>query len=224
MTRHPTRSLGSPLLKFAFLRTTSWGFAGTDQLRGFVEERPVIEQFLATRTEEAFCALFEVVAVRAQRYFRLRGLDAATAEELTQNVLLKVYRQAGELREPERFYGWLFAIARNEMISYWRGTQARIETVGFDALPPSASESLIAENDALSALRLTEWLQALDPAERDLVLLRFVEGLSYEELSEALSLPLGTIKWRIFQARKKMAQVFQRIRPRDAQTERQRLN
>ncbi|MBL8172891.1 MAG: RNA polymerase sigma factor [Acidobacteria bacterium] len=189
-----------------------------------MEERPVIEQFLATRTEEAFCALFEVVAVRAQRYFRLRGLDAATAEELTQNVLLKVYRQAGELREPERFYGWLFAIARNEMISYWRGTQARIETVGFDALPPSASESLIAENDALSALRLTEWLQALDPAERDLVLLRFVEGLSYEELSEALSLPLGTVKWRIFQARKKMAQVFQRMRPRDTQTERQRLN
>ncbi len=69
-----------------------------------MENRPIIEQFLATRTEEAFCALFEVVCVRVRRYFLLRGLDAATADELTQNVMLKVYRQAGELRKVEQFY------------------------------------------------------------------------------------------------------------------------
>jgi RNA polymerase sigma-70 factor (ECF subfamily) len=148
-----------------------------------------------------------MVCVRVHRFFLLRGLDRATAEELTQNVLLKVYRQSSELREPERFYAWLFIIARNEMISYWRGRQARIETVDLQALARSAHMPVV-EHEAVSTLRLADWLQSLDPAERDLVLLRFVEGLSYDELSQVFGLPLGTIKWRIFNARKKLSRVI----------------
>jgi RNA polymerase sigma factor (sigma-70 family) len=166
---------------------------------------PVIERFLTTRTEEAFCALFEMVAVRVHRYFLLRELDRATAEELTQNVMLKVYRQAGELRESRLFYGWLFAIVRNELVSYWRGKQARIETVAWDNLSAAECDRLQNAADPTADLRLREWLQALAPAERELVVLRFVEGLSYEELAEAFKLPLGTLKWRIFNARKKLA-------------------
>lgn len=172
-----------------------------------MEERSVIERFLATQSEEAFCTVFEVVCARVHRYFLLRGLEVATAEELTQNVLLKVYRQAGELREAERFYGWLFAIARNELVSYWRGQQARVATIGFEALPAGEAEQLTVEPEALG-LRLTEWLKALDPADRDIIVLRFVEGLSYEELAVALRLPLGTIKWRIFNARKKLSRLI----------------
>jgi RNA polymerase sigma-70 factor, ECF subfamily len=171
-------------------------------------DKSVIEHFLAARTEEAFCALFEAVCVRLHRYFLLRGLEAATAEELTQNVMLKVYRQAGELRDAGRFYGWLFAIARNELVSYWRGRQARVSTVGFDELPAEDAGRMAVEHEAAAGLRLTGWLKALDPADRDLVVLRFVEGLSYEELAEALRLPLGTVKWRVFNARKKLSRVI----------------
>ena len=185
-----------------------------------MEERPVIEDFLATRTEEAFCALFEAVGLRVHRYFLLRGLDRATAEELTQNVMLKVYRQAGELRETSLFYGWLFAIARNELVSFWRGKRARIETVGWGSVTAEEFDSLQSAYDLTADLRLTEWLKALAPAERELVVLRFVEGLSYEELAEALKLPLGTIKWRIFNARKKLAQL---IRFSPEMTARQRI-
>ncbi len=186
-----------------------------------MEDKPVIEHFLATKTEEAFCALFELVCVRVRRYFLMRGLDTGTAEELTQNVLLKVYRQSGELRGADHFYGWLFTIARNEMISYWRGKQTRIETVGFESVTDESNKDLSIEDDMTSGLRLMEWLKALDPADRDLVVLRFVEGLSYEELAEALNLPLGTVKWRIFNARKKLLRVI------DASAtcqERQRIN
>jgi RNA polymerase sigma-70 factor (ECF subfamily) len=172
-----------------------------------VEERQVIGNFLATGTEEDFCVLFETVSVRVRRYFLLRGLDAATADDLTQNVFVKIFRQARELREAENFYGWLFAIARNEMISYWRGRQTRIETVDIDS-PEVTDRNLAVEPGVMPALRLTDWLGALDPGERDLVVLRFVEGLSYEELASALKLPLGTIKWRIFNARKKLAEII----------------
>ena len=62
------------------------------------------------------------------------GWMAATAEDLTQNVFVKVYRQVGELREASHFYGWLFAIVRNEMISYWRRDRARPEEIEFESL------------------------------------------------------------------------------------------
>ena len=172
-----------------------------------MEDRSVLERFLKDRTEEAFCAVFEAVCVRVNRFFLLRGLDRATAEELTQNVLLKVYRQSGELREPDCFYAWLFSIARNEMISYWRGRQARIETVDLESLAGSGHMPAV-DHPAISSLRLADWLQSLDPGERDLILLRFVEGLSYDELAQVFDLPLGTIKWRIFNARKKLVRII----------------
>ncbi|HJZ69604.1 MAG TPA: RNA polymerase sigma factor [Blastocatellia bacterium] len=162
-----------------------------------MEEKQVIDSFLSDRTDEAFCALFEAFCVRLRRYFLLRGLDAATAEDLTQDVFVKVHQRAGELREPDRFHGWLFAIARNEMVSYWRREQPRLEWANV--------ENPVVEPDVISGMRLTDMLRTLEPAERDLVVLRFVEGLSYEELAEALKLPLGTIKWRIFNVRKKLA-------------------
>jgi RNA polymerase sigma-70 factor, ECF subfamily len=170
-----------------------------------VAEQELIAQFLAARTEEAFCALFEAVCVRVRRYFLLRGLDAATAEDLTQNVFVKVYRQAGELREAAAFYGWLFAIARNELLSYWRREQPR--QMRTESLSEQTPQSLQIEPEATATLRMMDLLNALEPPERDLVVLRFVEGLSYEELAAALKLPLGTIKWRIFNARKKLAHV-----------------
>jgi RNA polymerase sigma-70 factor (ECF subfamily) len=48
----------------------------------------------------------------------------------------------------------------------------------------------------------------LEPAEREIIILRFVEELSYEELAVALGLPLGTVKWRIFNAKKKLAPII----------------
>jgi RNA polymerase sigma-70 factor (ECF subfamily) len=185
-----------------------------------VEEKEVIEEFLRSRTDEAFCALFEAVCVRVRRYFLLRGLDAATAEDMTQNVFVKVYRDAGQLREADRFYGWLFAVARNEMISYWRRESAP-EKVEFEQLAERHGGSLATESEVLPAMRINELLKALDPAERDLVVLRFVEGLSYEELAVALKLPLGTIKWRIFNARKKLSRIATASPAREA---RQRNN
>ena len=171
-----------------------------------VEDKHVIEEFLATRSDEAFCAVFEAACVRVRRYFLLRGLDAATADDMTQNVFVKVYREAGQLREADRFYGWLFAVARNEMISYWR-REAVSDKVQLEPLEKSHAANLMTEPEVLPALRVKELLKALDPAERDLVVLRFVEGLSYEELAVALKLPLGTIKWRIFNARKKLSRI-----------------
>ncbi|HZS08310.1 MAG TPA: sigma-70 family RNA polymerase sigma factor [Blastocatellia bacterium] len=173
-----------------------------------MDERRVIESFLSGGTEEAFCALFEVAWPRVRRYFLLRGLDAMTAEDLAQNVLFIAYQRAGEVREKDLFYGWLFAVARNELMRYWRRHQSRVGAPLFEPVSAELADSLTVEPDVMRDSHLQEWLTYLEPAERDLVVLRFVEELSYEELALALAIPLGTVKWRIFNAKKKLSQII----------------
>ena len=165
-----------------------------------MDERTALRLFLHDRNEEAFCALFVAMYPRVWCYFLLRRADAATAEDLAQNVLFKAYQKAAELKDAALFQGWLFAIARNELLQHWRRQKARIETVELEPLADSftvpSAGSLQAEFDDL--------LARLEPNERELVLLRFVEGLTYEELAAALGVPLGTVESRLFSVRKKL--------------------
>lgn len=184
-----------------------------------MDEKKYLAEFLLQRTEEAFCALFEAVYARVRRYFLMRGLESATAEDLAQNVLVIVYQRANEIRDPELFFGWLFAVARNELLRHVRQTQRQIGTVEYEPLSATLAEQLYGEPVGVQGVQLQDWLSYLEPAERDLIVLRFVEELSYEELAVALAIPLGTVKWRLFNAKQKLAQIIrdqtpERIKPR----------
>jgi RNA polymerase sigma-70 factor, ECF subfamily len=178
-----------------------------------VDEKKYLAEFILRQTEEAFCALFEAVYARVRRYFLLRGLDVMTAEDLAQNVLVIVYRRASDVRDPELFFGWLFAVARNELSRHLRETRRQVETVEYEPLSATLAEQLYGEPGPVRASQLQDWLSYLEPAERDLIVLRFVEELSYEELALALTLPLGTVKWRLFQAKQKLARIIQETTP-----------
>jgi len=169
------------------------------------EDKLIVESFLLNRTEETFFAVYEAFCVRIRRYFVLRGLDVQTAEDLTQDVLFKVYQKTGDLRDAESFCGWVYAIARNSFASHWRSLQSRVEGAEHIPLTPDLAENLQIEAEALAKLRFTEMLEELTLAERDLVVLRYVEGLSYEDLAVALNVPLGTVKWRISEVRRKLS-------------------
>lgn len=169
-----------------------------------VEDKLIIHSFLQDRSDDTFFVLFETFCPRVRRFFLLHGLDVPVAEDLSQEVFLKVYRKAGELREAERFCGWLYAIARNVLISYWRLKKSRIAEAELEPLTPRLSDSLVSEAEAIPKLRIAEWLEQLEKGDRDLVILRFVEGLSYQELAGAFNVPEGTIKWRISEVRKKL--------------------
>lgn len=173
-----------------------------------MDEQKQLAEFLLRGTEEAFCALFEAVYARVRRYFRLRGLDATTAEDLTQNVLVIVYQRASEVRQPELFLGWLFAVARNELLRHLRQTRRQPAQVELEPLRERLADELWEAPPEWRGAQLQDWLSYLEPAERDLVVLRFVEELSYEELAVALALPLGTVKWRLFNTKRKLADVI----------------
>lgn len=168
-----------------------------------MDEQQAIRSFLDDQTDEAFCALFAAVYPRVRRYFLVRNTDEMTAEELAQTVLFKVYQKASELKDAALFQGWLFAIARNELLQHWRKQQARIETVEIEPLV----ENFTIEPTGFQRAEFDEWLSFLEPNERELVLLRFVEGLTYEELTAALGIPLGTVESRLFSVRKKLLRI-----------------
>jgi RNA polymerase sigma-70 factor, ECF subfamily len=167
-----------------------------------LEEKQAIELFLKHGNEESFGVLFEYVYPKVYRYFVLRGLESAIAEELSQNVLLTVYREATKLQNDKPFLGWLFKVARNEMLQHFRRTQGATRRSSLE--PLEAALYLIAPDVSFES-GFAEQVSQLEQPERDLLTLLYVEGLSYEELATALELPLGTVKWRIFNAKKKLA-------------------
>lgn len=178
-----------------------------------MNEEQAVAHFLQTGTAEAFCLMFGAVYNRVRRYFVFGGLDEMTAEDLAQNVLLKVYKHAKELNRAENFHAWLFKIARNELISYHRKSEARIEMVEFDGLDAHSPDLALTGEGEFSRSQLMEWLDELESGDRELLTLRFVEGLSYEELAKVLELPIGTIKSRLFYVRRRLARIIETSNP-----------
>ncbi len=179
-----------------------------------MDDGRVIENFLLTGAEEDFCALFEAVYPRVRRYFLLRGMEAGEAEELAQDVMVIVYRRAGEVREKELFNGWLFKVAKNELARFWRRRRARGRIAEMAPLDDELAAKLGAEMEIALSSDFAEWVSYLEPAERDLIILRFVEDLSYEELAVAFAVPIGTVKWRLFNAKKKLAPIISASAPK----------
>ena len=170
-----------------------------------MEEKQAVDLFLRTRSEESFCALFEALYPRVRRYFLVRSLDRMTAEELAQNVLLKVYNRSQELRERDLFNGWLFKVARNELLAYWRRNFNATQTIEYEPLEEDLANEL---TTGTAGVQFDDWMTSLDPAERELTRLRFIEELSYEELAVAFDVPMGTVKWRLFNVKKKLSHII----------------
>lgn len=169
-----------------------------------LKEREAVALFLSSGSEDSFRSLYLALYAKLVRYFMVRGLKQATAEELTQDVLMTVYRRSGTLENKECFFGWLFKIAANAHLQHLRRAKRDIETVGLENLEGLGS----GRNDSAAIDRQEEflsWMRLLEPVERRIMMLRYVEELGYQEIAAALSIPLGTVKWKIFNAKEKLS-------------------
>ncbi len=163
------------------------------------ESRGTIESFLDRLDEESYSAMFRVMSPRLFRYFRLRGCSRDMAEDLTQEVMFTVYQRVQDLRNRDVFRPWLFQIARNAWLQYRRQEHRRVETAGLDALDAAASSCNV---DLVAASCVGEWLEWLKPEDRELVILRYIEGFEYHELATILNMPVGTVQWKVFQLKR----------------------
>jgi RNA polymerase sigma factor (sigma-70 family) len=176
-----------------------------------ITETQAVTDFLLDRTEQSFATLFEILYPKVLRFFVLRGTPDTVAEELAQDVLTAVYRHSAALRDRQLFFGWLFRIARNQLLQHVRKHHRKdADTVAIDDLDSQSALQMQAEDSTGGSFR--DWLLPLEPQERQIMLLRYIEELGYQEIATALNLPLGTVKWKIFRAKAKLSETLKGMR------------
>jgi RNA polymerase sigma-70 factor (ECF subfamily) len=169
------------------------------------DEQGVIDDYLQSPGEDTFRRLFVTLAPRVLAFYRARGCDPQMAQDLAQEVMLKVYEQSSALRQREAFRGWLFRIVRNERLQQLRRLGRTVPTV---RLNMDEHENGGEAKDPLAGARFHQWMQALEPDEREIMIFRYVDGLEYHEIAEALQMPTGTVQWKVFHSKKKLAARF----------------
>lgn len=178
---------------------------------------------LALRSDdELMCALGQgdeaSLGELVRRYQRplvgyLAGIvnDVERARDLAQESFLRVYRHAlGYRSTSSRFTTWLYHIARNLARDELRARRRRIQLCpaderGLEEAPSSASSVADVVEQREVVLRA---LASLGLRDRQLIVLRDIEGRSYEEIAERVGLPLGTVKSGLSRARQRFAEQF----------------
>jgi RNA polymerase sigma-70 factor (ECF subfamily) len=169
-----------------------------------LREGAVTEAFLEAPNEESFADLFKTLTPQLVAFFRARGCELALAEDLAQEVMLTVYRKAAQVRDRALFRAWLFKIARNALCRHYGRQTREVETVDL----ADVADRLVAASHkpaGTPAFEFLHWMAFLDSRERELMTLRFIEQWEYHEIAAAQAIPIGTVQWRVFNAKRKLA-------------------
>ena len=158
-----------------------------------------IARIAVSREEEAFEAVFRHFAPRLKSYFLRLGADPSQAEEITQEAMVLVWRNADQF-DPSRasVSTWIFTIARNLSIDTFR----RSRRPSFDPADPAFipdGEPLpdVVLEQAESEQRVRTVMNSLSPNEKSVLMLSFYENLSHGEIARRIGIPVGTVKSRI---------------------------
>ena len=173
------------------------------------------DQQLVERVQRGDRSAFDLLVRKYQhRVLKLVGRfvsDAAEAEDVAQEAFIKAYRALPAFRGDSAFYTWLYRIAINTAKNALVSNRRRPVDFNLDLQDPEQYErhARLKEADTPEGVLLTEEIRqvvekALEQLPEDLrtaIVLRELEGLSYEEIAEAMDCPVGTVRSRIFRAR-----------------------
>ena len=147
--------------------------------------------------------------------YRFAGTYEA-AEDLTQEIFLKLYNSLSKYDFDKNFNAWMLTLARNYLIDQYRKTKwEKTSRDEFDERLLSAGSETGPEADVMeSENRRLVWkgFEHLSSEIRMAVILRDIQGKSYDEIAEILSLPLGTVKSRVNRGRLQLAEALKAIR------------
>jgi RNA polymerase sigma-70 factor (ECF subfamily) len=157
-------------------------------------------------------AFFDRYHLALYRYF-LRMLSRADiAEDLTQEVFVRIVRSAPRYAAQGREEAWVFTIARVVLVEHMRGI-----TRGPTLISLGEARDCALESSHVVAFGVREALDLLPQRDRELLLLRDLAGLSYQELSQVCGVPVGTVRTRMYRAR----EAVRRLLPKRASELRQ---
>jgi RNA polymerase sigma-70 factor (ECF subfamily) len=131
--------------------------------------------------------------------------NRADAEEVTQDVFLKTFRELKQFRFASSFTTWLYRVTINSAINASRKTKRRssrqVEYNDGVALKDERNETKEAIEKEHNEMRVRSMLEALNPDQRACIVLREMEGLRYKEIADVLKIPINTVRSRLQRAR-----------------------
>ncbi len=184
-----------------------------------------IDQQLVERAQRGDRKAFELLVAKYQRKLaRLLSRfirDPAEVEDVAQEAFIKAYRALPSFRGESAFYTWLYRIgintAKNYLVALGRRAPTTTEFDSEDAENFDDGDQLrdvrTPENELMSkqiAQTVNDTMEALPEELRTAIVLREIDGLSYEEIATVMNCPIGTVRSRIFRARETIAD---RLRP-----------
>ncbi len=173
------------------------------------------DQILVQRVQQGDKKAFDLLVLKYQhkivnlvmRYVR----DAAEAQDITQEAFIKAYRALPNFRGDSAFYTWMYRIAINTAKNHLVAVKRRPLDYDLDLQDPEQYDmhARLKEIDTPEGLLLTEEIrgvvndaiEALPEDLRTAIVLREMEGMSYEEIAQTMECPVGTVRSRIFRAR-----------------------
>jgi len=153
--------------------------------------------------------LFDEFSPRTLRY--LRGLIGDSADDAQQEVWLAVFRSLHDLSNPSAFRTWLYRTTRHRAIDFLR--RQRREHELFEETAPEIIESAEAadtRDEPVVDEQILALMTLLPPPQRDVLLLRYRDELSYADIASVVGCPIGTVRTRLHHSKRKLSELLQK--------------
>ncbi|MDO8622108.1 MAG: RNA polymerase sigma factor [bacterium] len=152
--------------------------------------------------QEAFLRYYEVFNHRIYTYFWYRtGFRRETAEDLTQEVFLKAFQAFASFDCQRSFAPWIFRIAHNHLVNHYRGQRP---TISLEEAPELPAPNRIDVEHRMEWERALRHLDTLPSDERDLLLLRYVDQLTHDEIADVVGKRTIAVRVAVHRATKRL--------------------
>ncbi|MBU0612477.1 sigma-70 family RNA polymerase sigma factor [Patescibacteria group bacterium] len=147
---------------------------------------------------------------------RISGVNDQDLEDILQDVFIKVYRNLNNFDLDLKFSSWIYRICRNHVISHYRKVQSRPQSIGGEdgelilhmIKDDNDPHELI--DETLSNEKIQKVLSQMDKKYQEVIVLKYLEDKDYQEISDILKKPVGTIGTLLSRAKKQFKQVVQK--------------
>jgi RNA polymerase sigma-70 factor, ECF subfamily len=220
-TTTQNRRYTSPAGTAPELRTRTEGGPGSTPLRDLTDEQLFLRY--QAGDEDAFRTIVERYEPSIKGFLHKRLKDEERVQDLTQDTFLRVHRARERYDANRKFSTWIYTIASNLLKNEYRNRSRRRETNFTDlrkdtGTHPSAARPIEFESDRPDPERIAyqgelreaiqDAIEQMDEHHRIPFVMREVEDRTYEEISEAIGVPVGTVKSRLFRARNAFQTLF----------------
>jgi len=179
------------------------------------------DQELVSRTlenKQAFAEIVQRYQAPLLRYINRQGCkDFGRSQDLLQEIFIKTYLHLNDYDPSLQFSSWIYRIAHNEIVSYYRKEKnypsvldKEDELFHFEKIADDLGLKEV-ENQQYAPTEIQAAVDALEQKYRDIIVLRFFEEKSYEEISDILQIPQGTVATMINRAKKKIKVALEKI-------------